>query len=126
MTAESLMIHVPVLTQNDPLDMAISLLNQTTVHVIPILDDQKALVGILTKTDIYQFLSRPGHYLSCPVEWIMTKKVLTANPESSLKDIVSLLRQNDIFSLPVVEKEQFMGLVTIESILDYLMEHVVE
>jgi len=123
MNASDLMILVPVLTSSDPIDKVISLFEKSTIHVAPIVNDQNALVGILTKTDIYQFLSKPGHYLSCPVEWIMTKKVFTAPPDASITDVVTLLRKNTIFSLPVVENDQFVGLVTIESVLDYFMAH---
>jgi CBS domain-containing protein len=121
MTARELMIQVPVLTSLDPLDKVISLFERASIHVAPIINEDHELVGILTKTDIYQFLSKPGHYLSCPVEWIMTKNVLTAHPDTTISEVVSLLRKNVIFSLPIVENQKLVGLVTIESVLDFLM-----
>lgn len=121
MTADKLMIKTSTFKGSDPLEKVISFFETTTVHVAPIVDMDNALVGILTKTDIYQFLSKPGHYLSCPIEWIMTKPVITASPSTTVQEIVTLLRSHSFFSVPVVSNRDFMGLVTIETVIDFLI-----
>lgn len=121
MTAEKLMIATSVFRGSDSLEKVISFFETTSVHVAPIVDLDNKLIGILTKTDIYQFLSKPGHYLSCPIEWIMTRSVISANPNTTVNEIVTLLRRHSFFSLPVVSDNVFVGLVTIETVIDYLI-----
>ncbi len=123
MIAENMLIHVKTLTKDNPVEHIIDLFKDELVHVAPILNSNNEVIGIVTKSDIYEFLSRPGHYQSCPIDWIMTKNPITADRSTSLKDLAMILRENHIFSLPIVEQKKLVGIVTIETILDYLLKN---
>ncbi len=89
------------------------------IHGLPVADDNGKLLGIVVKADIYRFLMDPGHYKSCPVEWVMTKDVVTALEDEDIKTVARRLRDNDVIALPVVEGENVVGIVSIEDFMDY-------
>lgn len=43
---------------------------------------------------------------------LMTKSVRTTSPEATLRDVAIILREGDFGSLPVVEDERLIGIVT--------------
>lgn len=48
---------------------------------------------------------------------IMTKDVICVEPETSLKEIVDLMKANEIKKLPVISSEEVIGVVTVEDLL---------
>lgn len=54
------------------------------------------------------------------VEEIMTKKVITLNPEMEIKDALKILTENNIAGAPVVVGSKIVGIVTMRDILRYL------
>lgn len=105
--------------RNDPLSGALQIMHDLKINGIPVVDEQKKLVGFIVKADIYRFLSISGHYESCPIDWAMSKDVITATPNESIKEVAARLRLNDIIAMPIVEEQKVAGLVTVEDIVDY-------
>lgn len=97
-------------------------MNNNNINGAPVVDDNGLLVGMIVKADIYRFLMDQGHYDTCPVEWVMTKKVITASKDEDIIDIAKRLRENDIIAIPIVDNQTLLGLVTIENIVDYFIE----
>jgi len=64
---------------------------------------------------------QPGHYVSCPVEWVMSKSVILAQFDEDLLTVAKRLRQNDIIAMPIVEDEKIVGIISIEDLLDYFI-----
>ena len=88
---------------------------------MPVVDDKDVLVGMVVKADIYRFMIHPGHYVSCPVEWVMSKSVILAQSDEDLLTVAKRLRKNDIIAMPVVENEKIIGIISIEDLLDYFI-----
>ena len=63
----------------------------------------------------------PGHYVSCPVEWVMSKSVIVAQSNEDLYTVARRLRKNDIIAMPVVENDKIIGIIRIEDLLDYFL-----
>lgn len=109
-------IHV-----NDSIDKALDFMNKSNINGMPVVDGDNNLVGMVVKADIYRFMVHPGHYVSCPVEWVMSKSVIVAQSNEDLFTIARRLRKNDIISMPVVENEKIIGIISIEDLLDYFL-----
>ncbi len=110
------------LNVKDSIDIALDLMDNLKVNGMPVLDDDKNLVGMVVKADIYRFMIQPGHYDTYPVELIMSKSVIIANSDEDVITIANRLRKNDIVAMPVVENNKLLGLITIEDILDYFIK----
>jgi CBS domain-containing protein len=106
---------------NYTIDKALELMNSFKQNGMPVVDDNKKLVGMVVKADIYRFMIQPGHYDSCPVEWVMSKSVVVAHPDEDLITVAKRLRENDIIAMPVVDNDEVVGIVSIEDLLDYFI-----
>ena len=102
----------------------LEIMYKENVNGTPIVDDHNSLLGIIVKADIYRFLADPGHYKSCPVEWVMIKEVVNAQADEDLMAVVKRLRDKDVIALPIVEGDILVGIVSIEDIVDYFLGSV--
>jgi IMP dehydrogenase len=84
----------------------------------PILDDQEHLVGILTSADI-KFATSPA----ASVAEVMTTKVISAPPETTLQKAYEIMRANRIGKLPLVQRGKLVGLYSFTDV-STLIENV--
>jgi len=106
---------------NDTIDKTLDLMDKLSINGMPVVDDNDTLVGMVVKADIYRFMIHPGHYVSCPVEWVMSKSVILAQSDEELITVAKRLRQNDIIAMPIVENGKIIGTISIEDLLDYFL-----
>ncbi len=106
---------------NDPIDKALDLMDKFNINGMPVVNDKATLVGMVVKADIYRFMIHPGHYVSCPVEWVMSKSVIIAQSDEDLLTVTKRLRENDIIAMPVVENDNIIGMISIDDLLDYFL-----
>ena len=71
----------------------------------PIVDKNGSLAGILTSSDI-----KYSENYNLKIKDIMTSNVFTAAPETSLADAYTIMRQEKIGKLPLVEAGKLVGL----------------
>ena len=109
------------INMNDPIDKALEMMDKFDINGMPVVNDKDALVGMVVKADIYRFMIHPGHYVSCPVEWVMSKEVILSQSDEDLFVVANRLRKNDIIAMPVVENDKIMGVISIEDLLDYFI-----
>lgn len=107
---------------DDNLKKALETINANKVNGAPVVDENDKLVGIIVKADIYRFLMEEGHYDTCPVDWVMTKNVVTASEDEGIVEVAARLRENDIIAIPIVDRDVLKGIVTIEDIVDYIIQ----
>jgi predicted transcriptional regulator len=110
-----------IINVNDPIDKALDLMDKFSINGMPVVDDKDTLVGMIVKADIYRFMIHPGHYVSCPVEWVMSKSVILAQSDDDLLTVAKRLRKNDIIAMPVLENDKIIGTISIEDLLDYFL-----
>ncbi len=71
----------------------------------PILDNEGKLVGILTSKDI-----RFSRSKRAPVSDIMTTNIITAKPDTNLRQAYDIMQQHKIGKLPLLQKGKLVGL----------------
>lgn len=104
---------------NEEVGKVLKTMKRENINGMPIVDEEKHILGIIVKADIYRFLIDPGHYKSCPVDWLMTKKVIKVDIDENILDVAIRLRKNDIIAAPVLEDDIVVGIVSIEDIVDH-------
>lgn len=104
---------------SDTVGRVLQIMKNENVNGTPIVDEGNHIMGIIVKADIYRFLMDPGHYESCPVEWVMTKEVVKAYVDEDIIEVAKRLRDKDIIALPVLEGDVLVGIVSIEDFVDY-------
>ncbi len=113
--SESGMILDPVtLPVESTVGHALALMRQFKIGGIPIVDQDKILVGILTNRDL-RFEKDPTK----PVEEIMTRRdLITAPKGTTLEQAKLILQERKIEKLPVVDdKRKVIGLITYKDII---------
>ena len=117
--AESGMIYDPVTIKPDAtVADALALMRENRIGGIPVVDDEKTLIGIVTNRDL-----RFREDLSMKIEEVMTKEGLVTTHKSDLSAASEILLDNKIEKLPVVDdNNKLVGLITyrdITKIRDY-------
>ena len=112
--AENGMIYDPVtIPRGSTVAQALDIMAEYHIGGIPVVDDERHLVGIVTNRDL-----RFERRLDRPVEEIMTKEnLVTTHQQTNLTDAAQILQQNKIEKLPVVDKDnRLVGLITYKDI----------
>ena len=112
--AENGMIYDPVtIPCGSTVAQALDIMSEYHIGGIPVVDDEKHLVGIVTNRDL-----RFERRLDRPVEEIMTKEnLVTTHQQTNLADAAEILQKNKIEKLPVVDKDnRLIGLITYKDI----------
>ncbi|TVQ22315.1 MAG: CBS domain-containing protein [Spirochaetaceae bacterium] len=76
----------------------------------PVVDDAGSLVGFLTLRDIMK--GRKADAMHAPVKGFMTRKVVTCDPDATIRDISHQLFSHNIGHLPVTADGKLIGIVT--------------
>lgn len=116
---------------NSGIKDALKLLQVHRIRHLPVMDG-KRMVGIITDRDIRRVLPSPAtsleihelNYLldKLQVGEVMTKKVVTVDPQTTLEEAAKLLLDYRIGGLPVLEGNELVGIITETDILEAFLE----
>ncbi len=123
MTVDSVMTRNPfTLTESNTVADAQSLMDREKIHRLPVINEQKKLVGIVSKADLLEAAPSPATTLSVyemnnllaklTIDEIMSRDVLTVTSETVVEDAARLLVDKNIGGLPVMAGETLVGIVT--------------
>ncbi|MGI5880340.1 MAG: CBS domain-containing protein [Syntrophomonadaceae bacterium] len=126
MKVEDLM-NRKVISINDRLSIeeALQKMHEHGIRRLPVTVDGK-LVGMIVEHDIEKAMRRPGVIPQTPVDWIMTKKVITANADEEITMAVKKLIKNKISGIPVVEGDKLIGIISETDILKAFIDLIKE
>jgi len=101
---------VRVINPDWPLMEASKYLESINHTGAPVLNGNGEITGFLSLRNIMK--GRKSGQMNAPVRAFMTKKVVTAPPSVTLREIEDLFYRHDIGHLPIVEGTKLVGLVT--------------
>ena len=92
---------------------ALSLLAEKNIGALLVLQEGE-IVGIVSERDYARKIALRGKAsIQTPVSDIMTRDVVTADPQTSVKDALALMTEKRIRHLPVVDGGRLIGFVSI-------------
>ena len=112
--AENGMIYDPVtIKRGSTVRDALNLMAEYHIGGIPVVDDDRHLVGIVTNRDL-----RFEKDMNKNIEDVMTKEhLVTTTQQTDMEAATQILQQNKIEKLPVVDKDnKLVGLITYKDI----------
>jgi CBS domain-containing protein len=138
--------EIVTVREDDTVEKCANLLITHNLSGLPVLDESGKVKGIVTEGDLIRRASRvkgPAalevlggiFYLESPKKFmddlkktmgnsakdIMTKEVITVDPDKLIEEAATLLVQNKIKRLPVIDKEgNLIGIVSRKDIMNYL------
>ncbi len=96
---------------------AIELMKKHRVGGLPVVDENNQVWAIVTERDIVMLFS--GKIRGAKVADIMSKRVITATPETPIMEIEKKMIERRFRRLPIVSDSEFVGMATVRSILRF-------
>ncbi|HKW04238.1 MAG TPA: chloride channel protein [Nitrososphaerales archaeon] len=110
--ADAANMDVKTLKPEDVAEKAFQLMNDGKFRGVPIVSDERKVLGIVTMNDIFRV---PGEKTrTTSLKEIMTRNVITADPDENLFEALSKMTTHEIGRLPVVEPKrgELVGILT--------------
>ena len=111
---------------------ASALMKREKVHRLPVLNKEHRLVGIISEKDILYASPSPVSTLSIhemayllsqlTVKKLMTHDVVTISKDTTVEEAARLMVDQDLSSLPVVENDKLIGIVSKSDLFKILLE----
>lgn len=98
-----------LINKNDSLELALKVMEWNNIHHLPIVNNKKDLVGLITWSDMIRL---GNEKLDVRVKDVMTKHVITITEEEPLDSAKALMIKNKINCLPVTRKKELLGIIT--------------
>lgn len=124
--------NVVTVKAQDSFLLASQLMKSRQIRRVPVVDDQGQVVGIITDRDIKEF--SPSQAISLDV-WelhdlvnkiqigeAMTRHPITVTPDTPIEDAATLMRDEKVGGLPVIEKGKLVGIITESDIFNVLTD----
>lgn len=96
---------------------ALEIINAEALRTALVVDDYMHLVGVVTDGDIRRGLLN-NLTISEPVSSVMNAKPITADSTMNNRELLKLMRDKSILSVPIVHQGVVIGLQTLQQVLD--------
>lgn len=104
--------------KDDILEFVANLIDWRKIRYIPVEDDDKQLVGLVTMRIMFREYSKAVNEdgeLPESVQEIMIEHPTTVHPEASIMEALEIMEKEEIGCLPVVKNNHLVGLITEEN-----------
>ncbi len=101
--------------KDDIIELVTNLIDWRRIRYVPVEDDNKHLVGLISMRMIYNEYSKcvhQGEKVKKCVEEVMLKNPITIHPEASIMEAMEIMASNKIGCLPVVKNNRLIGVIT--------------
>lgn len=96
---------------DDNVKLVLTLMKWENIHHLPIIDNNSQLVGLLTWTDIKEYLEQP-EIMNKIVSEIMNTTIITTTSDAGIQQAKQLMNDHKINCLPVIEGKELIGMLT--------------
>ncbi|MBN1766251.1 MAG: CBS domain-containing protein [Sedimentisphaerales bacterium] len=98
-----------------------ALLLRHHISGLPIVDDEKNLIGIISEIDLTNSVFS-GNAADTTVEEVMTKSVISFPPETEMAELVQIFSSKRLRRVPIVDKGKLVGIVSRRDILREILK----
>lgn len=115
---EIMQYDVVTASDESSLEDAVSLMINRSIGGLPVVDEERRIVGILTERDVVRIMGES--VAGRKVSDIMSKRVTTAPPEMTIEAAARTMVSSDFRRLPVTAGSLVCGIITATDIMRYL------
>jgi len=93
---------------------------------IPVINEQSEVIGIVSMCDILKATKEKGSEIDkISAEQVMSKTPITADLDTSLDDLATIMVENNYSVIPIVKGKKLVGIVSGREIVDtYVDPHL--
>jgi CBS domain-containing protein len=116
--------NVETITADARLSDAVQRLGEKRIGALPVVEDGR-ITGIISERDVIYCLKDHGpDVLDWPVSRMMSSPAITADSDMDVLAALALMTQRRIRHLPVVERGEIQGIVSIGDLVKHRMERI--
>jgi CBS domain-containing protein len=102
--------------KDDIIELVTELMEWRKLRYVPVEDSKGNLIGLITRRLLLRYFSRKNRNLKNQKEEvikdIMIKDPITIAPSATILDAITIMRDNRIGCLPVVQQNELVGIIT--------------
>lgn len=101
---------------------ALRLMREKKIRRLPVIDDHKRLIGIVSDKDLLHASPSPATLLAVweipellgklKVETVMTRQVVTVSADTPIEEAARIMADESIGGLPVMQDQELVGIIT--------------
>jgi glutamate dehydrogenase/leucine dehydrogenase/CBS domain-containing protein len=110
-TARDVMEDAPTIAVDRQITDAARLLVESPVSIVNVVSEKGKLIGIVTNWDITHAMASCLP-MDAPLTRVMTADVVFTGPDTPILDCVRMLENHEISAMPIVEKDQVLGIIS--------------
>jgi CBS domain-containing protein len=119
---ESVMVSpIETVKPTDRLGYALKKMVKNNIGCVVVVEGKKP-VGIITERDISRKVAKSTKVLMTQVKRVMSGPLVTVTPSTPIDKAVYLMLKHGIRRLPVIEKEELVGLVSERDLLRWVLQ----
>ena len=128
--ADLMKANPATIKQDETINSASTMFKEKSIRHLPVVDDKGKLTGIITDRDLKRASASNASLLEVhellylldrvKVSQVMSRKPITTSPQADIKSAAGLLVQNKIGSLPVLEGDKLVGIITDTDLLAHM------
>lgn len=107
--------------KNKSIQESVARMVEFDISSITVTDNGK-VVGFLTDSDIKKRVVAGGISPAGPIETVMTRELISADINTSVRDVMALMSDHAIKHMLITEKDEVVGLITLRDIEDLSMQ----
>ncbi|HEG43038.1 MAG TPA: CBS domain-containing protein [Phycisphaerales bacterium] len=115
--------NVVTVKSDTPIDRALELLIEKNITGLPVVDDDRTLIGIISEKDMLKLLPDLEDE-SATVADFMTKKITCFDQDEDLIAICECLMNNNFRRVPIVSNGKLVGVISRRDIIKYIIEPI--
>lgn len=105
----------------DTVYRALEVMAQANIGAVLVCEDDQ-IVGIFTERDYARKIILMGrHSLDTEIQEIMTKEMVTVDPEATLEECMAMMTKYRIRHLPVMEHGRLVGMISMRDVVDAII-----
>ena len=108
--------------KDTPVVEAMRFMEKNNITGVPVLEDDKTLVGILSERDVLRLFHTFEEEKDRTVSDFMTQPAINFEEEEPLLDVCYRLRDNPIRRVPVTSENKLVGIISIRDILETVLK----
>lgn len=117
--------HVVSVEPQLTLTEAARMLAEKRIGAVVVMGKAQELLGILSERDIVRALGTHGpEALELPVSKIMTAKVVTCRPQTSIDELMEIMTAGRFRHLPVIDDGRVAGIVSIGDVVKHRVAEI--
>jgi CBS domain-containing protein len=107
------------------IERAVALLRTRGIGALVVSDDGESVDGIISERDIVEALAQHGgDLLTMRVDEVMTRTVVTCEPEDSVAELMAEMTNRRIRHFPVMDDGRLFGIVSIGDLVKSRLDEI--